>query len=425
MPKKENLVVVGLQWGDEGKGKIIDYFSAGVDVIVRFQGGNNAGHTVVVKDKKYIFHLIPSGILRPDKICAIGNGVVIDPGILIEEIEFIKNAGIEVSPRRLKLSLLSHIIMPYHKIMDSLRETKRIEKIGTTKRGIGPCYADKISRLGIRLADLIDPDMFKQKLKENLSEKNDLFTKVYGEKGFSFKEIYEEYSEYAEKLRPYACDLVDFLYAQRKKCFLFEGAQGAFLDLDFGTYPFVTSSHTLSGNALIGSGCSFIPVDKVVGVSKAYTTRVGEGPFPTELDGDIGALFREKGKEFGATTKRPRRCGWLDLALLRRSVILNNVSEIVLTKLDVLDSFEEISFCTGYQDSQGRAIESFPLDLGRADPVYEKVSGWQTGVDSLRNYEKLPLKARQYIEMIEKFLKTSISHVSVGELREAIIKKGE
>ncbi len=425
MGKKPNIVVVGLQWGDEGKGKIIDYFSGEVDIIVRFQGGNNAGHTVVVNDKKYIFHLIPSGILRPRKICAIGSGVVVDPKILREEIEIMQGQGIEVTPERLKISLLSHIIMPYHKIMDALRETKRIKKIGTTMRGIGPCYADKISRLGIRVADLINPDVFRMKLKENLSEKNDLFRKVYGSKGFSLKKIYDEYSEYARFLKPFACDLIDYFYEQRKKCFLFEGAQGTFLDLDYGTYPFVTSSHTLSANSFLGSGATFIPVDKVVGVTKAYTTRVGEGPFPTELHGEIGSLFREKGKEFGATTKRPRRCGWLDLVLLKRSVRLNNVSEIVLTKLDVLDSFNEISYCTAYRDKKGELLKNFPSDLSLIKPCYKTVKGWESRIEQIRDFACLPAAAKQYIRIIEDFIHTKIRFVSVGEVREAVIKKGE
>lgn len=419
-----NIVVVGLQWGDEGKGKIIDYFSGGADIIVRFQGGNNAGHTVVVNHKKYIFHLIPSGILREKKVCVIGNGVVIDPKVLIEEFDLLKKESIDISSERLKVSLRSHLIMPYHKIMDSLRETKRIEKIGTTKRGIGPCYADKVSRLGIRVADLIHPREFRLKLKENLREKNDLFRKVYGVKGFSFKKIYEEYSFYAQRLQPFVCDVVEYCYKQRKKRFLFEGAQGTFLDIDFGTYPFVTSSHTLSANGVLGSGCSFIPIHKVIGVSKAYTTRVGEGPFPTELKGELGVRFREKGKEFGATTKRPRRCGWFDLMLLKRAVVLNNVNEIVLTKLDVLDEFEEIYFCTAYNGKEKRS-GIFPLDLSEAKPEYGRTKGWMSSIENTRIYNQLPRQARKYIEIIERDAGVPISFISVGEVRRAVIKKGK
>jgi adenylosuccinate synthase len=417
-----NIVVVGLQWGDEGKGKIIDYFASWADIIVRFQGGNNAGHTVVVNGKKFIFHLIPSGILREKKICVIGNGVVVDPKVLIEEINFLKKEGIDVSPNRLKISYLSHIIMPYHRIMDSLRERRRVQKIGTTKRGIGPCYADKISRCGIRLIDLINPKVFSLKLKDNLREKNPLFRRAYDVEGFSFKKIYSEYSWYAKLLKPFSCDVVDFFYKNRKKRFLFEGAQGTFLDIDFGSYPFVTSSHTLSVNSLLGSGASFIRIDKIMGVTKAYTTRVGEGPFPTELKGRLGQHFQEKGKEFGATTGRMRRCGWLDLVLLRRAVRLNNIDEVILTKLDVLDGLGQINFCTGYR-LRGKRINFFPYDLSKAEPIYAKSPGWGESTQELRNYKALPRPAKRYIQLIEKYIQRRIRFISVGERREAIIRK--
>ncbi|MBN2483846.1 MAG: adenylosuccinate synthase [Candidatus Omnitrophica bacterium] len=418
-----NKAVVGLQWGDEGKGKVIDYLSQDTDVIVRFQGGNNAGHTVVVKDEKFVFHLIPSGILRKHKICVIGTGVVIDPKVLIEEIQYLKKKGVDVSPRNLKISSLSHVIMPYHRVMDSFRESKRIQKIGTTKRGIGPCYVDKISRCGIRVADLLDTKKFSFKLKDNLQEKNPLFKEVYGREYFSFKKIFEEYRHYSKLLRPYCCDVADFLYSKRKKRFLFEGAQGTFLDVDYGTYPFVTSSSTVCANALLGSGAPFIRIDKIIGISKAYTTRVGEGPFPTESVGTLGEYLRTTGKEFGATTNRARRCGWLDLVLLKRAVLLNNVTEIVLTKLDVLNALDKIKVCTEYSRNT-KDNDFFPYDLERIKPIYRMMHGWETQVSEARSYRMLPVNARKYISFIEKYVGKKISMVSVGEKREAIIKKG-
>ncbi len=417
-----NTILIGLQWGDEGKGKVIDYLCRSSDVIVRFQGGNNAGHTVVVKGEKFVFHLIPSGLLRKGKVCVIGNGVVVDPNILIEEINSLKAKGINVSPSNLKISPLCHIIMPYHRIMDALREKGRMSKIGTTKRGIGPCYMDKVSRCGIRMIDFIDPKVFSLKLKDNLGEKNPIFKKVYGARGFSFKEIYEEYNALAKKLKPYVCDLVDYFYKQRKKRFLFEGAQGAFLDVDFGTYPFVTSSSVVSSNALLGSGLSFVPVNKVLGVAKAYTTRVGEGPFPTELEGKFLNYFRNKGVEFGATTGRPRRCGWLDLVLLKRSVILNKVTDLIITKLDVLDGLEKIKVCVGYKH-KGKALKNFPCNLEGIQPIYKEFKGWKDCINAARRFSNLPLAARNYVRFIENSLGVKVTFISVGERREAIFEK--
>lgn len=417
-----NTVVVGLQWGDEGKGKIIDYLCRDKDIVVRFQGGNNAGHTVVVNGKKFIFHLIPSGILRKNKICIIGNGVVIDPRVLIDEIQVLKKEGIQVSPANLKISSLAHVIMPYHRIMDSLREKKRIQKIGTTQRGIGPCYVDKAARCGIRIIDLMNPKIFSFKLKDNLQEKNPLFTKAYGFKVFSFKAICQEYRRYAKLLQPYVCDVADVFYKQRAKQFLFEGAQGTFLDVDFGTYPFVTSSSTTAANALLGSGLPFVRIDEVIGVAKAYTTRVGEGPFPTELKGKMGAYFQKRGKEFGATTGRPRRCGWLDLVVLQRAKILNNIDKIILTKLDILDEMKTIKICTAYKE-RNKPITTFPYDLSKIKPVYEETGGWQETTEDIREYGRLPQAARRYVEKIETFLDCDVAYISVGEMREAIIKK--
>jgi len=417
-----NTILIGLQWGDEGKGKVIDYLCRSNDVIVRFQGGNNAGHTVVIKGEKFIFHLIPSGLLRKGKVCAIGNGVVIDPKVLLDEIKSLKAKGIDVSPSNLKISPLCHVIMPYHRIMDALREKGRIQKIGTTKRGIGPCYMDKVARCGIRMIDFIDSKIFSLKLKDNLGEKNPIFKKVYKTKGFSFNEIYKEYSALAKILKPYVCDLVDYFYQQRKKKFLFEGAQGTFLDVDFGTYPFVTSSSVISSNALLGTGLSFVSVNSVLGVAKAYTTRVGEGPFPTELEGKFLNYFRNKGVEFGATTGRPRRCGWLDLVLLKRSVILNNVTDLIITKLDVLDGLESINVCVSYK-RKGKTLENFPYNLEGVKPVYKKFKGWKNCTNEVRKFSNLPLTARKYIWFIEDFLGVKVTFISVGERREAIFKK--
>ncbi|MFA6281401.1 MAG: adenylosuccinate synthase [Candidatus Omnitrophota bacterium] len=417
-----NAILVGLQWGDEGKGKVIDFLCRDKDVIVRFQGGNNAGHTVVIDGKKFIFHLIPSGILRKDKICVIGNGVVVDPKVLIEEIEVLKKSGIKVSPENLKISLFAHVIMPYHRIMDTLREKNRSQKIGTTMRGIGPCYVDKAARCGIRMADLVDIDSFSRRLKDNLEEKNLILEKAYQAQVFSFDAILKEYQVFAKMLTPYVCDITDLLYPKKNKSFLFEGAQGTFLDVDFGTYPFVTSSATVSSNALLGSGLSFIKINEILGVAKAYTTRVGEGPFPTELTDDMGGYFQKKGKEFGATTGRPRRCGWLDLVILRRARILNNVNKIILTKLDILDDLKEIKVCTAYKQN-GKLLKNFPLDLSAVTPVYETLKGWRRKTEDIRSYSGLPAEAKKYIAKIEKFLDCKVSYVSVGEMREAIIKK--
>jgi len=414
-----NSVVVGLQWGDEGKGKIIDYLAKDTDIIVRFQGGNNAGHTVVFGNRKFVFHVIPSGILRKNKVCVIGNGVVIDPKVLLSEITGLKAKGIDVSPRNLKISLLSHVIMPYHKLMDSFRESRRIQKIGTTMRGIGPCYVDKFSRCGIRMADLINPKKFTLKLRDNLKEKNPLFVKVYKRAPFSFKKILDEYCYYAKLLKPYCCDTIDFFYKNKRKRFLFEGAQGTFLDIDYGTYPFVTSSHTVSSNAILGSGAAPIKIDRIIGVTKSYATRVGEGPFPTELKGKLGDYFRNRGREFGATTNRPRRCGWLDLVLLKRAVMVNSVTEIALTKLDVLDGTEEIKVCIDYKGETKERHSDYGLD--EVKPFYKNLKGWNKDLSSVRNYADLAPLAKKYIVFIERFIRRKISFISVGELRKAVI----
>lgn len=417
-----NTIVVGMQWGDEGKGKIIDYLCRDKDIIVRFQGGNNAGHTVVINGKKFVFHLIPSGILRKGKTCVIGNGVVIDPKVLIEEIETLKKEGIMVTPKNLKISSFAHVIMPYHRIMDGLREKKRVQKIGTTMRGIGPCYMDKVARCGIRMIDLVEPAIFSLKLRDNLQEKNSLFEKAYEVQEFSYDAVYREYREFAEILKPYIRDVTDLFYEKKEKSFLFEGAQGTFLDIDFGTYPFVTSSSTIASNSLLGSGLSFIKINEIIGVAKAYTTRVGEGPFPTELTAKLGQYFQKKGKEFGATTGRPRRCGWLDLVILKRAKILNNVSKIILTKLDILDGLQEIKVCVKYERNN-QPFKGFPVDLSKVTPIYRTLKGWKDSTENIRTYKALPFAARKYIEYIENFVDCEVAYVSVGEMREAIIKK--
>ncbi|MBL8014349.1 MAG: adenylosuccinate synthase, partial [Candidatus Omnitrophica bacterium] len=327
-----NIVVFGAQWGDEGKGKLIDILSQDTDITARYQGGNNAGHTVIVGDEEYVFHLIPSAILHPKKTCVIGNGVVIDPPSLLKELEDLKKRGITVSSDQLKIALNAHVVMPYHRVLDGLREGKRKNKIGTTGRGIGPCYADKVTRCGIRMADLLNPKIFKIKLEDNLAEKNEIFQKAFGHKEYHFDEIYSEYVAYGKKLKPFVCDTALFLNEQiaRKKTVLFEGAQGAFLDIDFGTYPFVTSSNSSVSGVCSGSGVPPTKIDKVIATVKAYTTRVGEGPFPSEFSSKMDNEIRTKGNEFGATTGRPRRCGWFDAVLVRYALTINGADELAV-----------------------------------------------------------------------------------------------
>ena len=419
-----NTVIVGLQWGDEGKGKLIDILAKDSDYIVRYQGGNNAGHTVVVNAKTYIFHLIPSGILHKDKICLLGNGVVIDPKALLEEIETLKKEKIDYHGR-LKISNQAHLIFPYHRILDGLREEKRRLRIGTTGRGIGPCYSDKVARCGIRVVDLFNKKLFAQKLKDNLLEKNEIFKKAFKHQGFEFKDIYREYLGFARKLKSYVCNAPVVLAeaAGEGKSILFEGAQGAFLDIDFGTYPFVTSSSTTSGGASIGTGVPPTRINRVVGVIKAYTTRVGEGPFISEFQPSLNHLIREKGKEFGSTTGRPRRCGWFDNVMAGFSVLINGVSEIAVMKLDVLDELKTIKICTAYK-YKGKTFKEFPYDLEvltKAKPVYEDWSGWQENISAARYYAQLPLNARRYLDRLQELLQVKISYISVGSKREETI----
>lgn len=419
-----NTVLVGTQWGDEGKGKIIDILSQDADYIVRYQGGNNAGHTVIVSGQEHIFHLLPSGILHRGKTCCIGNGVVIDPAVLLEEMSSLKATGIDIKGR-LKISGIAHVIMPYHKILDKLRENKREHKIGTTGRGIGPCYADKIARCGIRISDLLERKTLKEKLADNLNEKNEVFRRVYGHAGFDFDEIFRAYLKFGSAVAPYVCNVTRLLNEAGAcgKNILFEGAQGTFLDIEFGTYPFVTSSSATSGGACTGTGVPPVMIDRVVGVAKAYATRVGEGPFPTELKRGFGEFLRKKGNEFGATTGRPRRCGWLDMVMVKEAIMVNGISELGIMKLDVLDGLKEIKVCTGYK-YKGRIFREFPYDLKvieNAVPLYKVMRGWETGVSGARKYASLPARARDYLSFLKDTLKVKISMVSVGSSREQTI----
>jgi len=415
-----NTVLIGLQWGDEGKGKIVDILSSDADYIVRYQGGNNAGHTVVVKDKEFVFHLIPSGILHKGKTCVIANGVVIDPESLISELEYLKKNGIIVHSK-LKISQLCHVIMPYHRILDKLRESKRAHKIGTTGRGIGPCYSDKISRCGIRVIDLLNPKVFKEKLRDNIREKNEIFQKVYNHPGFDFDGIYSKYLDYGKKMSKFVSNTSLLLQEalRKNKSILFEGAQGTFLDIDFGTYPFVTSSNVTAGGVCNGAGIAPTAIDKVIGVIKAYATRVGQGPFPTEFQNELSTFIRKKGKEFGATTGRPRRCGWFDAVMAKYAVSLSGVDELAVTKLDVLDDLREISICTGYK-YKGKIFHEFPYDfevLDNVRPVYKTFKGWSKDTSRVRKFSDLPSNAVDYLSRLVDLISAKITILSVGSKR--------
>lgn len=422
------VVLIGAQWGDEGKGKITDFLAEKADVVVRYQGGSNAGHTVVVDDQEYKLHLVPSGILYPGTICVVGNSVVVDPEVLLKEIKDLNQRGI--STDNLRISDRAQVIMPYHRRLDEVQEeTKGTNKIGTTKRGIGPCYTDKASRVGIRICDLLEKEVFEEKLEANLSEKNTLLKKVYGVDGFNKKDIMEKYAEYTEKMRQYIADtsiVVNETIDQGKKV-LFEGAQGTLLDIDHGTYPFVTSSHPVAGGACTGAGVGPTKISKVIGVAKAYTTRVGEGPFPTELFDATGDKIRNQGAEFGTTTGRPRRCGWFDAVILRYSARLSGLTGIALTKLDVLDQLDEIKICAGYE-YQGQVLKEFPASLktlAECRPVYEVMEGWKADTTNARTYEDLPENARRYIKRIEELVGVKISIVAVGPGRSQTITREE
>ncbi len=421
-----NVVVVGAQWGDEGKGKVVDIYTEFADAVVRYQGGNNAGHTLVVGEEKIVLHLIPSGILHAGKRCVIGNGVVLDPEVFIREITNLKAKGKFQDDSCLLLSESLHIIMPYHKRIDIAREAKSgAGRIGTTGRGIGPTYEDKIGRRGIRLADLLDQAVFARKLQEQLPEKNFILEKLLGDQPFTFEEIYEEYTRYADVLRKYVADTALILNQDIKagKKLLFEGAQGTLLDVDHGTYPYVTSSSTCSGGAATGTGVSPREIHEVIGISKAYVTRVGSGPFPTELDDEIGEELRRVGHEFGATTGRPRRTGWFDALVVRYAVRVNGLSGIALTKLDVLDGFETIRVCTGYTHN-GKFYDELPSNaelFAACTPIYEELPGWQQDITAVRSFAELPENARKYVQRLEELVGCPMALVSVGPRRDQTI----
>lgn len=421
-----NTCVVGLQWGDEGKGKIIDLLTGDFDIIVRYQGGGNAGHTVIIDGKKFVFHLIPSGILHRDKCCIIGNGVVLDPELLLNEIEELRAKNITVSDN-LFISDRSHVVFPYHKLFDRLLEDEKGRcKIGTTGRGIGPCYADKMARNGIRIGELYYTDYFKDRLERNVKEKNDVLVKIFDLEPLSFKEIYEQYTIFAEKIRHYVCDVVELLNNAVKahKSILFEGAQGSLLDVDFGTYPFITSSNATSCGVSAGVGIPPKYVHKVFGIMKAYTTRVGNGPFPSEMEEELGKDIREKGGEFGATTGRPRRCGWFDAVAIRHSAMVNGVDSAAITKLDVLDEQKVLKICVGYRCGD-KAFYKFPTSLAaisECKPIYEEVPGWERDTTNISDKNLLPKCARDYINRIEELVGIKVEKVSVGPDRKQVIE---
>lgn len=421
-----NTCVIGLQWGDEGKGKIIDILAEDYDIIVRYQGGGNAGHTLVINDEKYVFHLIPSGILHPGKKCVIGNGIVIDPALFLDEIAELSKRNINVNGN-LFISDRAHVVFPYHKKLDLLIEEQKGDlMIGTTGRGIGPCYTDKISRNGIRIAELYHKEHFKMKLEKTIEEKNRLFVNLYGAEPISWKEVYEEYSAYADKISSFVCDTIELMakaISDNKKI-LFEGAQGTLLDVDFGTYPYTTSSNAAACGASSGVGVSPKQVHNVLGIMKAYTTRVGSGPFPTEVGGKLGDHIRKKGGEFGSTTGRPRRCGWFDAVAMQHSVRINGADSAVITKLDVLDDQEIVKICTGYKSGK-KVYNNFPADLDALDvcePIYEEVPGWMEDTSKVRNKEDLPENAISYIQTIEGYLGLKVKMVSVGPDRLQVVR---
>ena len=420
-----NTCVIGLQWGDEGKGKIIDILAKDYDIIVRYQGGGNAGHTLIIGDEKFIFHLIPSGILHPDKKCVIGNGIVFDPRLFLDEVAGLSKRNISVNGN-LFVSDRAHVVFPYHKKLDLLIEKQKGNSmIGTTGRGIGPCYTDKVARDGIRVAELLHKEHFKEKLKKTVEEKNRLFVDLYKDEPVSWEEIYEEYCVYAEKISPFVCDTVDLMAKaiDDNKKILFEGAQGALLDVDFGTYPYTTSSNASAGGVSPGIGVSPKQIHDIIGITKAYATRVGSGPFPTEIDGEQGEHIRKKGGEFGSTTGRPRRCGWFDAVAIRHSVRISGVDSLIVTKLDVLDDQETIRICTGYKNDK-KVYHNFPADLDvleNCEPIYEEVSGWMEDTSNVRDVKDLPGKAMDYIRKIEEIIGLKVKMVSVGPERLQIV----
>lgn len=420
-----NIVIVGTQWGDEGKGKVVDLLAEFADIVVRFQGGNNAGHTMVVKGEQIISHLIPSGILQ-GKTCFIGNGLVVDPEVLIKEIDYISSKGIDVGVNKLKISEKAHLIMPYHKQLDIAREKKKGDKkIGTTGRGIGPTYEDKAARRGIRFVELLDPELFRERVTTILEEKNFYLKNFLSAETLDPEPIIDKYNEYGKRLAPHVTNISAEINQAIKagKQILFEGAQGTHLDIDHGTYPYVTSSNTIAGNACCGSGIGPKEITGVIGIVKAYTTRVGQGPFPTELFDEIGDKIQKNGVEFGATTGRKRRCGWLDTVVLRNSAQLNGLTGLAITKLDVLGGLESIKICTGYE-YDGKIIHDFPASLKALDacrPIYETLPGWSEDISNIRKIEDLPKNTRNYLSHIEELTEIPIDIISVGPGREETI----
>ncbi len=422
------MVVVGAQWGDEGKGKIVDLHAQESDLVGRFQGGNNAGHTVVVDGQSFFLHLIPSGILHSRAKCLIANGVVVDPKICLEEITDLKKKGFLKNDENLLISENAHVIMPYHCLIDIARESDECKtKIGTTGRGIGPAYADKAARLGIRMADLLDKDRLRRKLRPVLEEKNFMLTGYFKKESLDLDQMVHEYHGYGERLRIYIGDTSSVLEKAilEGKKILFEGAQGILLDIDHGTYPFVTSSNTVAGAVSTGAAVSPKDIGEILGVLKAYTTRVGTGPFPTELKDDVGDYLQKKGHEFGTTTGRRRRCGWLDLVALKYAIQISGVTTLSITKLDVLSGLDQIKICVAYRH-RGALLRRYPSDsdlLEGIEPVYETLSGWQEDLSSARTFEALPAPARKYLETVEAMLAVPIEMISVGPSREQVIKK--
>jgi adenylosuccinate synthase len=420
-----NIVVLGTQWGDEGKGKVVDMLAENADLVVRFQGGNNAGHTLVVNGREFISHLVPSGILQGKK-CLIGNGVVVDPAVLTEEMNELRKRGVSLTPDNLFISRNAHIIMPYHKAIDAAREQSLGNKrIGTTGRGIGPCYEDKVCRVGLRFIDMLGGDRWQEKIAQRVAEKNAYLHKIFGLPPLDTDAILTEFCGYAETLAPYIANVSKIISEATEdgQHVLFEGAQGTYLDVDHGTYPFVTSSNTVAGNACCGSGIGPTKISGVLGIVKAYTTRVGEGPFPTELFDETGDYMQKKGSEFGATTGRKRRCGWLDVIMLRNAAILNGLTGLAVTKLDVLTGLETLKICVGYK-YQGETMMDFPADLSvlaECQPIYETLPGWSEDIAGIRSLERLPQNAIVYLNFIEEMVGVPVHIISVGAGRDDTI----
>ncbi|KQL41502.1 adenylosuccinate synthetase [Bacillus sp. FJAT-25509] len=412
-----SVVVVGSQWGDEGKGKITDFLSQQAEVVARYQGGNNAGHTIVFNGEKYKLHLIPSGIFFSDKICVVGNGMVVDPKALVQELAYLHDKG--VSTDNLRISNRAHVILPYHLKQDELEEERKGDnKIGTTKKGIGPAYMDKAARVGIRMADLLDKEEFYEKLKRNLEEKNNLFEKMYDSNSLNIDDIFEEYYEFGQQIKKYVCDTSVVLNdaIDGGKRVLFEGAQGVMLDIDQGTYPFVTSSNPVAGGVTIGSGVGPTKINHVVGVCKAYTTRVGEGAFPTELFDEIGNTIREVGREYGTTTGRPRRVGWFDSVVVRHARRVSGITDLSLNSIDVLTGLETVKICVAYK-FRGETITEFPASLkqlAECEPVYEELPGWTEDITGVKTLNELPVNARHYVERVSQLVGIPLSVFSVG-----------